>query len=398
MDVVIVGGGIVGLILANLLADQTNLSITMLEINEPILSWEPTHYDARCSAITRAAEKILDSIGVWQDILAQRVGVYDHMHVWEYNSGAAISFKASDLGEDNLGHIVENSLMQFVLWSKIIKSMRVTVCRAKPTKITQLANSTRIYFADRYLDTSLIIGCDGAASWLRGIANIPAYRHDYRQAGLVATIKSSKSHLNTAMQCFTADGPLAFLPLNDSFLSSIVWSMNTELAQELCTLETKLFCQRLAAAYAYKLGDLELIGKRHAFPLQLLHAQQYIAPRIALVGDAIHVTHPLAGQGLNMGIVDAATLAAILVSVAHQGRDIGAGHVLRKYERARKGSNIASLAGADLINRVFTISDPGLQKIRNWGVNLLDRSLLAKRILIRSALGLNDRIEDGCSV
>lgn len=398
MDVVIVGGGIVGLVLANLLATQTKLSITIIEKNDPILSWEPVDYDLRCSAITRASENVLESIGVWQEILSQRVGIYDHMQVWEHNTKARISFKASDLGEDNLGHIVENSLMQFVLWGKIIKDDRVTIRRDTPTQLKQFAHGARIYFGDEYIDAALIIGADGSASWLRSAANMPVYRQQDQQSGLVATIRSSKPHKNTAMQCFTADGPLAFLPLSDPFLCSIVWSVDTELAQELCRLDAKSFCKRLAIEYDYKLGDLELIGNRHAFPLQLLHAQHYIAQRVALVGDAIHVVHPLAGQGLNMGIVDAATLAAVVAPVASKNRDIGAEHVLRKYERARKGANVASLASADLIKRAFAVSNPMLEKIRNWGINLLDGSSFAKRILVRSALGLNVEVAQGGSI
>lgn len=389
MDVVILGGGIVGLVIANLLATQTKLKITLIESRKFTFDLDAIEYDLRCSAVNRATEQVLQSLQIWDNIVAHRVGVYQKMYIWDAETKAELSFNATECGEENLGHIVENGLLQHWLWQKLYAAHNVTILHAEPIDIELHQNTNRIFVGGKSIDATLVIGADGANSWLRHKLNIPVLSKKYTQTALVATIKSTKTHNQTAMQCFTIDGPLAFLPLSDPYLSSIVWSNTPANVQNLLALDAKDFCNALANAFQHKLGELELCGERAAFPLQIMHAKNYIAPRVALLGDAIHVVHPLAGQGLNMGIKDAITLANILQSVSDQKHDIGAQHVLRKYERWRKGDNLTTLASVDAIKRAFAINNPTLVELRNLGLSLINKSKWIKRNLVKNALGLS---------
>jgi len=372
MKIIMLGAGIVGLCAANLLAQDADLNIVLIDGKEPNLSWEESTYDLRCSAISRAAENLFINLGVWQDIIATRAGVYEQMIIWQNEIGSALSFKAQEIQEPNLGYIIENRVIQAALWQRLQKFNNVN---------TQFLNFDHLSLEALRLDADLIIGADGAASWLRTVSNIPTLRWSHNQSALTATIKSEYAHQNIARQKFGDHGPLAFLPLAETNLSSIVWTADPARISRLNKISSTEFCQELAASFDYALGDLELCGSRASFPLHMLHATRYIADKIALIGDAAHVVHPLAGQGMNLGIFDAATLAQVILAAKQSGRDISAQQVLRKYERERKGHNISMLAMVELFKRNI-----GTQAIFLRAANKLSP---LKNLMARFAMGLN---------
>ena len=241
MRVVILGAGVVGLTMANLLAQDTNLNITLIDSHQPQLTWDAAGYDLRCSAITRAAQNVFCYLNVWSDILAARVGVYEKMSVWDSNSNAKINFAAKDLSEEDLGHIIENRVMQRALWQKLQQEHRVSFIIGKANKIEPCPQYNRIYVNDLILEAQLIIGADGADSWLRQMAYIPTVARQRQQSALVAVVRSELRHERTARQVFTANGPIAFLPLDQPNLSSIVWSASSAKIQQLLTPSRKSF-------------------------------------------------------------------------------------------------------------------------------------------------------------
>lgn len=389
MDVIILGGGIVGLTMANLLAKDPNITITIIEANKPVLDWDPSGYDLRCSAITRATQNIFTHLQIWSDITCERVAMYDKMLVWDKNESAKINFAANEIFSENLGHIVENRVMQRVLWRKALSTPAIQIVAGSPHKLEQQEKFTRLYIDGYHMDARLVIGADGAESWLRKTANIPVHTWEHRQSSLVATINSELAHHNTAMQRFAPDGPLAFLPLTQPNLSSIVWTSTPDKIQQLLSMDAQKFCLQLSEEFSHKLGNLQLQGGRAAFPLRMLHARNYIAARIALIGDAVHVVHPLAGQGLNLGILDAAALAEVVLHAASLGNDFGQHTILRKYERWRKGHNIATLAMVEGFKRAFATTLPTITALRSLGVNAVNDLSLAKNAMISFAMGLS---------
>jgi len=387
MDVIILGGGIVGLTMANLLAHDTDLSITLVEAKAPSLDWDNSTYDLRCSAIARASLNIFKHIQVWDNIVADRVGMYDKMQIWDSSSKETLNFAAADMAEPDLGHIVENRVMQRALRNNLSKFSSVTICSGLAHKLQQIDNGVELYIDDYKYAAKLIIGADGADSWLRAASNISTHGWNYKQSALVATIKSQLPHNKTARQRFSADGPLAFLPLADSNLSSIVWSSSPERIKYLMQLAPNEFCSSLESEFAFKLGALELQGERAYFPLRMLHAKDYIQQRVALIGDAAHVIHPLAGQGMNLGIMDAAVLAEVLQDALLNNIDIGRHSVLRKYERWRKGHNLSMIAIVEAFKQSHTL-------LTSINMGLFNKAHLAKKCMVRFAMGVTGDIPD----
>lgn len=381
MDVIIVGGGIVGLTMANLLAQIAELRITVVESQIPVSDWDNTYYDLRCSAIARASLNIFKYIDVWPAIVAERLGVYDKMQIWQTGHTDSIKLAAVDVAATELGHIVENRVLQRALRSKLATYNTVKLCKGVAHKLEQVADLKRLYIDDYHIDAHLVIGADGADSWLRRAAHIETYGWDYQQCALVATIKSALPHMHTAMQSFAADGTLAFLPLDKTNLSSIVWSSTPAKIKQLMQLVPEEFCAALAAEFCNKLGSLEVIGERASFPLRMLHARTYIAQRVALIGDAAHVIHPLAGQGLNLGIMDAAVLAESVSIAVRSKIDIGRTSVLRSYERRRKSHNLSMIAIVEGFKRSYGL----LTGINN---QIANNFKLASNYAIRFAMGI----------
>jgi 2-octaprenylphenol hydroxylase len=394
-DVAIAGGGIVGATLACAL-NGGGMRVAVIEAKQPEVS--TGQIDPRVSAISRGSVRILESLGVWRAMTARRVSPFREMQVWDASGSGNIHFDSADIGMDTLGYIVENSVILAALWERLHNSTTIDVyCPARITTATWQGERVTLTFDNgRRLDAKLLIGADGADSTVRRLADITTRGWDYDQTALVATVRTSHPHHETAWQRFLPGGPLAFLPLADGS-SSIVWSLPSDQAARLLVLSDDAFVNELQEALGVPpvhgiqglgLGKILEVGPRLSFPLRLIHADQYVKERLALIGDAAHTIHPLAGQGVNLGISDAAALAEVLSEARSQGKDIGALRVLRRYERWRKGDNLIMIAALEGIKRLFATNVPPLRWARNQGLALTDRAWPVKNTIMRHAMGM----------
>ena len=298
---------------------------------------------------------MLTKLDVWREIVAQRASCYHGMEVWDKDSFGRISFDDQSMGFSHLGHIIENAVVHHALWQKAQRCADVTLLA--PAQLQQVAwgeNEAFLSLQDGSMLTArLVVGADGANSWLRNKADIPLTFWDYRHHALVATIRTTEPHQAVARQAFHGEGILAFLPLSDPHLCSIVWSLSPEEAQRMQQADAAAFNQALNIAFDNRLGLCQLESDRQVFPLTGRYARQFAAHRLALVGDAAHTIHPLAGQGVNLGFMDAAELIDELKRLHAQGKDIGQHLYLRRYERSRKHSAALMLAGMQVPRNVF---------------------------------------------
>ena len=387
-DILIVGGGMVGASLACALAGH-GLSIAVVEAQIPPATWPRDSTDLRVSALTRATQRIFGALGAWDRMVGQRVSPFRDMHVWDAAGSGAIHFDSAEIGEDTLGYIVENRVIQATLWESMTACEDVEVIApAAPAALTLDQDGARLRLEDgRELAALLVVGADGADSRLRALAGLDARQWDYHQKAVVATVRTEQSHRETAWQRFLPTGPLAFLPLSDG-ACSIVWSTTPEHADALLARDEDAFRAELAQAFEHRLGRIESAGPRAAFALRMLYAPRYVQPRVALVGDAAHAIHPLAGQGVNLGLLDAAALAEVVLHAHAADRDIGGMATLRRYERWRKGDNLATMAAMDGFKRLFGSRLAPLRWARNVGLTLTDDLGPLKHLIMRRAMGL----------
>lgn len=392
--VLIAGAGTVGLAVAALLATgrcADRLRVQVVEARA-VPRWRADETDLRVYALSRASQRLLDDLGVWNAVRSSRACAYRRMHVWEGDDplGAAhLAFDSAEIGEPDLGHIVEDSLVRSALADVVTAApnAEITIGSALDSlevgrrEVTgRLANGGEVRGA-------LLVAADGSESPVRGMLDLPVAARSYEQKALVTHVASSLPHRETAWQRFLPGGPLAFLPLADG-RSSIVWSLPTQHAERLLAANDSELLAELQAASAGVLGELTAGAPRAAFPLKALHAHRYCAPRAALVGDAAHTVHPLAGQGMNMGLLDAASLATVIEDAVLAGEDLGDLKVLRRYERERKGGNLQMLLALDGLHRLFRLPAWAVP-LRAAGLRAVDSSGAAKRLLMQRALGLN---------
>lgn len=387
-DVIIIGGGIVGLTLACALA-KSRLQIAVIEASEPTEINKEDDYELRVSAISRASQQVFSNLNAWQGMQARRVSAYQNMHVWDATGDGMIDFDAADLGVDVLGHIIENKVIQLALVEQLKKASNVDwLCPVIVDEIHYAEKASLIKLDDgTEITGSLLVGADGANSRVREAANIEIETAAYHQQGVVCVVKSAMHHQQTARQRFLPTGPLAFLPLSDG-CCSIVWSATDEEADRLVSLGEESFCRELEQAFEYTLGQVESVGPRAAFPLIRRHAETYIKPGLALIGDAAHTIHPLAGQGANLGILDAASLAQVLIEADVQKQNISSYATLRKFERWRRGENTLMMYSMSGFKNLFSNEQPGLTMLRNFGLNLVNKATPVKYKLMRHAMGL----------
>ncbi len=385
-DVIIVGAGIVGATLARALAGST-LRVALIDGRAPAL--DPVDdYDLRVSAITLASQQVFETLGVWAGMQTRRVSPFREMRVWDAVGEGSIHFDSAEIGASQLGHIIENPVIIAALLEDLAASGNVDT--HYPNTITAIRESDRVHvtLADgEQLSALVLVGADGADSAVRRHAGIESRGWSYDQKGIVATVRTAQPHRETAWQRFLPTGPLAFLPLADG-RCSIVWSNDTTRADELLALDEDAFCSALAQAFDHVLGEVRETSPRAAFPLARAHAAAYVQPRLVLIGDAAHTIHPLAGQGANLGIADAATLAEVLCEASAAQKDIGALSVLRRYERWRKGDNLATMTVMDGFKRLFGTDNAPLARLRSLGMNAADAATPLKNVLVRRAMGM----------
>jgi len=386
-DIIIVGGGMVGACMA-LAAAREGFQVTLLEPRQPSLDWTGDDFDIRVSALTRTSETILRNLDVWQGMQQRRVTAYENMHVWDRKGFGEVHFAAEDVGEPNLGHIVENRVIVASLWEQITHQANIKhVADVEIVSIEREGDQTKLIASnDDVLSASLVIGADGARSSVRELVGLTASTSSYDQEGVVCTVKAEQGNASTAWQRFMPTGPLALLPMNEEYFS-IVWSTSPEQAQSLVNVSEESFNQALTQASEAVCGKLSVVGDRAAFPLRKLKAERYVLDGVALIGDAAHVIHPLAGQGVNLGFLDAAMLMDVLTEARAHRESIGAMGVLRRYERARKGHNLAVQSAMDGFKHLFSNNNPALSLIRNLGLGVAHHVSPLRRQFERVALG-----------
>ncbi len=389
VEVIIVGGGSVGAALACALG-TANVSVALVEANRPVEQWPADRIDQRVFAITRASEKLFTALGVWDGMVLRGVSPFREMHVWDAGGQGAVHFDCAEIGEPVLGHIIEHRVIQAALWTRLSQLPSVQqLCPAQVQALEREPGRVTVRIrGGRSLSAALVVGADGLHSQIRSWADLPVKIRDYQQQSIVAIVTTEASHRDTAWQRFSATGPLAFLPLQDG-RCAIVWTTTPGDAERLLALQAPEFCSELGVAFAHALGEITQCGPRDTFPLQRLHAGRYVTDRIALAGDAAHAIHPLAGQGVNLGLLDAAALAEVLIGAKAKGRDLGGLTVLRRYERWRKGDNLGMLAAMDGFKALFGSGLPPLPLMRNLGMEMVDRMAPVKNLIMRYATGLS---------
>lgn len=385
-DVIIAGGGMVGATVATLLA-QGGKQVAVIEAYETAELASDAQYELRVSALSRQTQRVLEQVGAWQGVESRRCAPYESMFVWDATGEGEIRFDAAELGEANLGHIVENRVVQLALQEVIAQSDLIDwYCPERLQSFTATDETIQVILhGGETLQAQLLVGADGAASRVRQQAGIALNTQDYGQQGVVAVIKTSQAHEWTAWQRFLPTGPLAFLPLGDEHHCSIVWTLPSDQADAVVNLSSDSFNQKLAQALDYRLGEVEAVSQVAAFPLKGRHAESYIAQRVALVGDAAHTIHPLAGQGVNLGIKDAAALADQLLATTG---DLGSVKTLRRYERARKADNHMTQKAMEGFKVLFGNDMPMWRVLRNKGLSLMNQTGFVKNQMVKHAMGI----------
>ncbi len=389
-DVVIAGGGMVGATLACALGG-TGLRVLVVEAREP-RPFDPAQpHDLRVSAVSLGSQRVFEAVGAWPGMRARRVCPYRHMAVWDGEGRGSTAFDSADLGEPWLGHIVENRVVQLALLEAMAGFDNLDFrCPAAAERLALEADGARLQLDDgSEIAAGLVVAADGARSRIRELAGLPTGGWDYAQHALVATVETRLPQQEITWQRFVPTGPQAFLPLSGPH-ASMVWYHNAREVRRLLALEPAAFAAEMEAAFPGRLGGIAAVQARGSFPLRRMHAHRYCAPHLALVGDAAHTIHPLAGQGVNLGVMDAAALAEVVVDAHRRGRSPGALADLRRYERSRRGDNLAMMTAMDGFYRAFGDQPLPVRLGRNLALAAADRIGPLKQGLMRHAMGVDD--------
>ncbi len=392
-DLVIVGAGMVGSALALalegsgldiLLLDGSPLSVAPFEREAP--------FEPRVSALSEASRRILQRLHAWDGIAARRAEPYREMQVWDGSGTGQIHFSAASVHAEMLGHIVENRVVQDALLERLHDSALGLLPNARLEQLRHSGDDWLLTLADgREIRTPLVVAADGANSAVRRLAGCATREWDYLHHAIVTSVRCERPHQATAWQRFTDDGPLAFLPLarqGDEHWCSIVWSTVPAEAERLMALDDEAFRHELGKAFEWRLGQVTAADPRLCIPLRQRHAKRYVESGLALIGDAAHSIHPLAGQGVNLGFLDAAVLAEVLLHALQRGEQANDVRVLSRYERRRMPHNLSMMAALEGFELLFQ-ADPLPQRLlRNSGLNWVDELPDAKALFVRRALGL----------
>lgn len=427
-DVIIVGAGMAGSALAVALCQQQNedkasapLSIALIERQslqsgvtdfshaENGLAPSVESYDLRMSALTYATIDWLESLGVWEAIRQQGGSEFVGMDVWVEDGTGSIGFDAEGAGGELLGEIVENRALVSVLLDTARAHDNVTVidgAEISELQFTRPAGTfTNTTPGDQgvtltlgngdLITADLLVAADGARSQIRLLAGMDVRRWNYGHDAIVCNVEMEKPHKAIAYQRFTKTGPAAFLPLNssdeDSSLCSIVWSQTCDRAAELMELDEDSFAVELAASIEHRLGDVVALSQRQSFPLSQMHALDYQKKAVVLVADAAHTIHPLAGQGINLGLADVAELASTILEARASGKSVADQTLLKRYQRRRKTDNLAMMALVEGFKQIYQPLPLPITLLRNEGMKLLDRHTMLKKKVTRYAMGLDGR-------
>jgi 2-octaprenylphenol hydroxylase len=397
-DVAIIGAGIAGSALAIALSGN-DLSIALVEaqpLPESLLEPEPNvaGFDPRVSALTPNSRSLLDRLGVWSGIEAARSAPYVHMTVWDAEGTAVVEFDREEVSVPALGYIVENR----VIVSALLKSVRAAkdITLLNPARLAACSRTESGTFRldleeTASLETDLLVAADGALSRVRSMLAFETREWDYGHRAIVTSVEVEFPHQHTAWQRFLPSGPLAFLPLPDiegRHYCSIVWSVEEAGVDALMALDEAEFCRQLTQALEARLGNIVACSPRYAFPLRQRHAVDYVQGGVALVGDAAHTIHPLAGQGINLGLQDVAVLAEEILAARLKGHSPGDLVTLQRYQRRRKGENLAMMVAMDGFKHLFAQRSLPVRWLRNAGMRSVARFAPIKQQLMRHAMGI----------
>lgn len=402
-DVIILGAGMAGLAMAQSLA-ESDLSVCLMEHHDlnSKLSLVP-RYESRVSALTEASYHFLKNMGVWVSADVDRICAYERMEVWDAEGTGRIKFHAWDVGYTHLGWIAENTVITAGLLAQL-KTGKVTLLdNTQVLGIEKSRSSVSVLCENKSAITGrLLVAADGADSRVRKWAGIPITQKDCLHHAVVCNVQTFASHQHCAWQVFLESGPLAFLPLpgttddagNKVHHSSIVWSIKPEKAKQVMAMDDQAFCHALTQAGEGCTGKVLQASKRMCIPLSQRYASVYVKDRVALIGDAAHTIHPLAGQGVNLGFMDAAVLTEEVLRAAARGDDWGSEHILNRYQRRRQGHNMMMLAAMDGFQQLFNQDALPFRWLRNAGMQLLGKHTLIKKQMIRQAMGLSGDIPE----
>jgi 2-octaprenyl-3-methyl-6-methoxy-1,4-benzoquinol hydroxylase len=388
VDVAIVGAGVVGATCALVLANL-GLEVTLIEGREPP-RWSAVSPDLRVYAFAPDNALLLQECGVWNAVLDARAPAYRRMRVWDSAGGGELAFDSDALGREQLGWIIENNLLVDRLWAALPAAGVHLHCPARVESMEQDDSGVHLRLdTGARVDARVAIAADGAQSSLRGQAGLHVSAHDYAQRGVVAFVETEVSNEATAWQRFLPTGPLAFLPFADG-RSSIVWTLPDNEADRVLALDDDAFNRELTSAFAARLGGVRVVSKRAAFPLRRQLAESYAAGKVLLMGDAAHVVHPLAGQGVNLGLRDVARLRDLVVDAHSRRADWTRPHRLARWARESRSVNLAAAYTFDGINRVFSNDEMHVTLLRGKMLGLAGKLPGLTNLFWKHASGLGD--------
>lgn len=390
-DVVIVGGGMVGSAVACSLGNSS-LKVAVIESTPPQAFSPEQAHDLRVSALSIASKNILETVGAWDGVVARRFCPFKRMRVWE--TAGDTEFCSDDINYPELGYIVENRITQLALLDRLQAFDNIElICPSTITKINYaIGDDSLLELEDgRQLSTKVLVAADGGQSRVRQIVGLGVTSWDYKQHALVIYIETAYEQQDITWQRFLPSGPQAFLPLTGHY-GSIVWYNSPDEVRRLKALSYEALKDELLSAFPDCLGQVNNVLGVASFPLKRQHAQNYVKPGVVLVGDAAHMINPLAGQGVNIGLLDAAALGEVLVDAAKKGLALGDLSVLKRYEQLRRNENLKMMTVMDVFYQVFSNEILPIKLIRNLGLGLAERLLPAKNKVMRSAMGLEGKL------